>query len=306
MKLLLANLLLIMNRISGLFVVVLVCILQCSESRETRQEGPFEWGVAKGVLDNKKIDEASGLAASRVNPGMFWTHNDSGKRGEIFLIDSLSSHKATFTLEGIVNRDWEDIAVGPGPDSTKSYIYVGEIGDNHSRYEFKYIYRLEEPVFSENESGLLIKDVDSIKFSLPGGPRDIEALMVDPSSKDLYLFSKRERSINLYRLPYPQPTTETFVGERVIKDLPFSDIVAADWSQDGSEILIKDYGNVYYWKIEKGKSIIETLQSKPEILAYEREPQGESICFDITGKGYYTLSEEVKGIKPELLFYKRK
>jgi hypothetical protein len=233
---------------------------------------------------------------------MLWTHNDRGDKSRIFLIDSLGRHKTTVTLEGVANRDWEDIAVGPGPDSGKTYIYIGEIGDNYRQYEFKFVYRIEEPRFDGTKSK--VGEIDSIKFVLPDGIRDCEALMIDPHKKDLYIFSKREHAVNLYKLPYPQSTTRVLTAEKIM-ELPFSQIVAADWSADGKEILIKDYRNVYYWSKANHEPLEMLLQTPAKNLPYVPETQGESITFDRGGHGYYTLSEEEKGRKSRLIFYPR-
>ena len=40
---------------------------------------------------------------------------------------------ARLDIAGADNCDWEDIAVGPGPDPQKTYIYIGDIGGNARR-----------------------------------------------------------------------------------------------------------------------------------------------------------------------------
>lgn len=284
--------------------LLFIVLVSCGRSSGTRKE-IFEQGVIAGVLDSKKIDEASGIAASRTHPGMLWTHNDSGDKPRIFLIDSLGRHRVTVLLKGVLNRDWEDIAVGTGPEKDKTYVYVAEIGDNLAKYEYKYIYRFQEPELITQDTAVEIDQIDSIKFKLPDGIRDCEALMIDPATKDLYIFSKRESAVNLYRLAYPQSTTEIIIAEKVLEALPFTLIVAADWSADGKEILIKNYEQVYYWQRNNNEPITELLKTQPILLPYHQEPQGESIAFDYWGKGYYTLSEKAKGVKPALMFYKR-
>jgi hypothetical protein len=128
--------------------------------------------------------------------------------------------------------------------------------------------------------------------------------MIDPSTRDLYVISKREQPVSVYRLAYPQSTNGVSKAEK-ISQLDKTYIVAGDFSQDGKEILIKNIDNVYYWKVD-GRSIAEVLKDKPKILPYEKEPQGEAITFAIDGSGYYTLSEDVTGEKSYLQFYKRK
>jgi hypothetical protein len=263
----------------------------------------FSLGKTRGTLDNRDINEASGLDASSTNPGKFWTHNDSGGTPELFLIDGKARYIASAILEGVENRDWEEITVGPGPDSTKSYIYVGEIGDNQAIHQYKYIYRFEEPVLEKGKN-VIISSFDKIQFNFSDGVRDAEAFFIDQQTKDLYLFSKREEQVKLYLLPFPQ-RTDTIVIANAILTLPLTQLVAADYDASKGEVLLKNYNFIYYWKKEAKESIAELLTKKGIELAYEREPQGESICFSPQGDGYYTVTEEVKGEKPELLFYKR-
>lgn len=292
----------------GLSIAAMILLLvpMCN-TRKNFDKGYFAMGVRQGVLDNSEIDEASGLAASAVNKGMLWTHNDSGDEARIFLIDRTGSCRAVVRLEGVTNRDWEDISVGPGPSEGESYVYVGEIGDNRAMYAYKYLYRFPEPEIPLRREMLdtTIHVSDSIKFTLEGGPRDTEAVIVDPLSRDVFVFSKNEKkNIRVFRLAYPQSTTEVMEAEYVMP-LPIVKVNAADVSPDGREILIKNYTHVYYWQKEPGESIPTALTREPLSLPYTTEPQGEAVTFDRDGEGYFTLSEENNNTKPWLLFYER-
>lgn len=284
--------------------VLLIALIGC---QHPRAQAPYFGGaVSKGEVEDARIREASGLVASINNPGLLWTHNDSGNDAEIFLIDDTGKIKCTVHLPAIKNRDWEDIALGTGPDSSKQYLYVAEIGDNAAVYQEKVLYRMEEPRLREGVTDTtLISNIDKIEFKLSDGSRDTEALMIDPVSKNFYIFSKRESQVNLYELTAPLSTTESMIAEKVLEGLPFTLIVAADISEDGTEILAKNYDNVFYWKRLPGETIEETIKRAPETLPYSPEPQGESIAFSRTGDGYYTISER-KGKKlQQLYFYKR-
>src|SRR5882724_7777911 len=83
----------------------------------------FAKGKDKGQIE-KRLVEASGLVASYQNVGCLWSLNDSGNSAEVFLIDSTGKTKLVCKLEGVKNRDWEDIAMGPGPKPGKRYVYV--------------------------------------------------------------------------------------------------------------------------------------------------------------------------------------
>lgn len=254
-------------------------------------------------VTNKKLDEASGLAASAVNEGLLWTHNDSGNRAELFLVDNQLNIRMTVTLENIINRDWEDIAVGPGPEAGKNYIYVADIGDNMAIFPHKIVYRFEEPKWQEGKSQLTVSKFDRIVFQLDV-KKDTESLLVDPKTKNLYVISKREKPVYVYELKYPYSTTDTLTAEK-IGSIPFGQVVAGDFSPDGNEVLIKNYNNVFYWKLEN-ENFATALKRNPLIVNYAEEPQGESVTFARDGSGFYTISEIVKGEKSYLYFYPRK
>ncbi|MFN7330512.1 MAG: hypothetical protein ACK5UP_13520, partial [Bacteroidota bacterium] len=171
------------------------------------------------------------------------------------------------------------------------------------KFPLKLIYRFPEPVSFDSKE-ITIPDFDTLKVQLDGKIRDTEALFADPVKHDLYLVSKREDSVRLFQVTYPF-TKDTMVAKQVAI-LPFHKIVAAHITHSGQELLMKDYDRVYYWQKRKGLAISEWLQSQPEILAYDRERQGEAICWANDGNGYYTLSEAVRGEMGKLLYYKRK
>lgn len=280
-----------------------ILLLACQPKTSTRFSMLFSEGVSVGTLDNPAIDEASGLDASIVNTGMYWTHNDSAGEPRLFLLDDKGHYKGSVLITSLRNRDWEEITVGPGPDAEKKYVYIGEIGDNQAIYDYKYIYRVEEPTLTAQPE-ITITTVDSIKFNMPDGRRDTEAIFIDQETKDIYIFSKREEQIRLYTLPYPQ-AIDTATTAIYVATLPITQIVAADYEASTRELLIKNYDSIYFWKRGVQESFADMVKRKPEHVRYTPEPQGESICFSHNGSGFYTLSERKKGAVP-LLFYKRK
>ena len=48
----------------------------------------FTSGITSGTISNSAVTEASGIAASRFNPNVLWTHNDSGNPAQIFAFTS--------------------------------------------------------------------------------------------------------------------------------------------------------------------------------------------------------------------------
>ena len=281
-------------------LIPLIFFSNCSQGKKS-DSTLFEKGVPVGQVDDR-LHEASGLVESIANPKHLWTLNDSGNPAEVFLIDQTAKIKLVCKLAGIDNRDFEDIAIGAGSDSSKNYVYVADIGDNLTRYKVKLIYRFEEPTIGV-EKEVVISAFDTLQITLPDGVRDSETLMIEPDSHDMILISKLEDSVRVYRIAYPfdKKTKATHVAT-----IPYFKIVAGGISMNGEEVLLKDYDNIYYWKNQADFPLEQLLQQKPSILLYESEKQGESIAWARDGSGYYTLSEKVKGKRGELLFYKRR
>lgn len=259
-----------------------------------------------GEIDAPAIREASGLVASRQNAHVLWTHNDSGDKNVIYAINDRGKLLGTYTLARAYARDWEDIALGPGPEEGKQYIYVGDIGNNEARYRVQYILRVPEPTVSAEQAPVQekLEGVEGISFMYPERNYDAETLMLDPRTKDLYVVTKRDSNVIVFRAPYPQSTTEKFEVEQVGK-LPFTMAVAGDISARGDEILIKTYDSVYYWKRGAGETVAQTLTRMPQRVPYILEPQGEAVAWKADGEGYYTLSEEFMGLAAHLYFYPR-
>lgn len=259
-----------------------------------------------GEVECNDIKEASGIAASRVNPGVLWVHNDSGDKARIFAMDQNGKHLGTFYLENCEARDWEDIAIGPGTVDSCSYIYIGDIGDNNAEHAIKYIYRFKEPDVSLSESPQdhLIKDIEILRVRYPDGRRDAEALMVDPLTKEYYVITKRELNVKVYKSKFTQPAKSINVM-KCVDTLDIAIIVAADISPSGLAIIMKNYHAIYYWKRHPGETIAHTLHRKPERLPYVKEPQGEAVAWDCEGNGYYTISEESGAVPCHLYYYPR-
>lgn len=290
------------NRI--VFAFVLWGLTSCSNVPIENPTEEFSAGQKITKLENSKLKEISGGAASANHPGLFWLHNDSGNPSEIYLVDQDLQIRATCALP-VENRDWEDIAIGPGPEVGINYIYLAEIGDNISQYPTKYIYRFREPFWDSTSQELQVPKLDTISFRLEGKNKDTETLLIDPATNDLYVISKRDEPVWLYQLKFPYPT-DTITQAKKIHSLPFKQIVAGDVSADGKQVLLKNYEHVYYWNNEKGVSIPQLLKTPPFEVPYEIEPQGETIMWARDQTGFYTLSEKNLGKDSYLYSYKRK
>lgn len=255
-----------------------------------------------GQLKNKQLNEVSGIAASGIFKDIYYVHNDSGDTSRIFSISPDGKLKNTIYFNGDPKEtlgvgDCEDIAVGPGPMAGKSYVYVGDIGDNYAGRKYISIYRLaENPAWTKDS--LIKATAIPLHLKYPDGPKDAETLMIDPIEKLICIVSKRKDTVGVYTTPLNYKPNDTVVLTKRCKLFfegikPLKWITAGDISKDGRQILLKNYEKVYYWQRTPKEHIWQVMQNPPRELPYQSEKQGEAIGFTPDGKGYYTISEGV-------------
>ncbi|QJD81158.1 PE-PGRS family protein [Spirosoma rhododendri] len=248
-----------------------------------------------------QIDEASGIADSRSLPGNLWVEEDGGNAAAMTLLGYDGKIKGKVAISA-TNRDWEEMTIGPGPTAGVNYIYMGDIGDNNGNTPILQIYRFPEPTALNTT----VTQVERINFRYPDGPRDAEAMFVDPATRDIYIISKREPNVHLYRIAYPQNINEVAVAE-LLGTMNMTFVTGAAISPDGSEIMVRTYTEIRYWKRDSGQSIADALQrGSSRSLPYRVEPQGEAVCFNRDASGYFTLSERANASSVNLYYYARK
>lgn len=251
-------------------------------------------------LRDGNIEESSGIADSKANPGYLWVVEDSGNPPEIRTVQHDGSVGKSILLTGAVNRDWEDMALANGPENNKQYLYIADIGDNNQNHTDYAIYRFEEPLLSSGS----VDRFDKITFTYPDGSHDAEAILVDGNSKDIYIITKRDAKSRVYRLAYPQQTGASAEASFDLA-LEYNGVVSAAQSADGSEIILKTYTSLFYYTRKAGESITDALKRGGKSIAYQLEPQGEAVAFANKNNGFFTLSEKGPAASVSLCFYKR-
>jgi hypothetical protein len=247
------------------------------------------------------INEASGIADSKLNPGYLWVEEDSGNPPQLYLLNHAANAIKKIYLKGAVNTDWEDLALAAGPDAAKKYLYVADIGDNNAVRASVGFYRLEEPPATADTASVF----DLIRFTYADGPRDAEAFLVDDASKDIFIITKRDAVSGIYKLSYPYSTAAVNTAV-FVTSLSYNGVVSAAVSTDGAGIITKTYTALNYYPRLSGETIPQTLQKTATVLGYQLEPQGEAVGFALDNSGFYTLSEKGGGSTQSLYFYKKK
>jgi hypothetical protein len=279
-------------------VVAVFALLGGLAGRSLGASPSFANGVAQGVVSASEIIEASGIIASRQNPGVLWTHNDSSYPGSVFAISTNGALLGRYYIPNVFFGDFEDISFGPGQTPEHQYIYLGDIGDNFASRANIRVIRFPEPAVYAYQSNsppvLPVPSWQEITLTYPDGPHNAEAMMVDPISGDLFIVTKLATNAGLYQVTRAQldgggPVEMTFVREMSFSGL--KSVSAADISADGGLIAIRRNGKAWLWVRSTGQSISNVLAGVPATIPNADEPNGEAIGFHPTGLGYYTLSE---------------
>ncbi|MCF7810820.1 hypothetical protein K9N50_07505 [bacterium] len=297
----------LLNQFSSIKNVVVISSVLVVNSFLYSQSQNFSKRIDLGIIQNDKISEASGLAKSRIYKDVLYTHNDSGGKNVIYVIDKAGKSLGELIIDGCKARDWEDIAVAPGPSKEKSYIYIANIGDNKAVRSKKYIYRFPEPELKlvDTPFRLLIQDAETITFQYPDGNRDAETLLVDSITLNLYVITKREENVRIYCLPYPQSTSEVIIAD-FTGELGLTLVVGGDILSSGTDVIIKTYERVYIFNRKVTENVTDVFKNSPVVIpSYIPEPKGEGICWETDGSGFYTISEEKHNKPAHLYFYKR-
>lgn len=264
-------------------------------------QAPYQEGRKVGQVQSPLIAEASGLVVSRRQPGVLWVHNDSGDAPRVYAINPKGDLLAAFVVSGAQARDWEDIAIGPGPDPSTDYLYLGDIGDNNGRHPSVVVYRVKEPAVDPNRRGLegRTDPADSISLVYPDGPRDAEALLVDPLTRDIYVISKRDLFSRVYGAKDPLSLSQTNKLELVCL-LPWGVATGGDVSPDGKKVIVRSMYWASLWDRDPNKPLWQAFRGTAWTIPLAAEPQGEAIGFDSRGRGYYTISE---GKNPSITYF---
>jgi hypothetical protein len=140
------------------------------------------------AFTDSRVVESSGL----VDRGrLLYTINDSGDGPYVYAVDARSG--ATTAVTTYSPDDVEDVeAIAPGRGGS---LWVGDIGDNRGSRGEVAVYHLRPSPTTGT--------VPSTRYRLryPDGPRDAEALLVDPRTGRLLVVSKSVFGGTVYRAP---------------------------------------------------------------------------------------------------------
>ncbi len=295
-----------------LLIAVVVGVAACSFSQAKKKDARFkpwaevaggevsaEYDEAKqlGTITDKSLAEISGITASRFSPGVYWVHNDSGDKARLYAVDAKGKLLAKVDVTGAKNRDWEDLASGPGANG-KPALYIADTGNNEGERDDLTVYRVPELKLSSDKK-TATESAEAFPFSYPDGNHDCEAILVDPTSGQIYLVTKTLKSdCAVYRFPLPLKANQKVVVEKVggqkVKSIAQLRMVTGGAvSPDGSRVAIRTYFGAFELPRTKGKAFGTIFDHEPTIIKVPLMSQAEAIAYSVDGKSILLTSEKL-------------
>jgi len=260
-------------------------------------------------------------------PTSFWTHNDSGWPAEIFRVGTDGALMDRVGISGAVNVDWEDMAAGPCPERAGSghrCLYLADTGDNAERRASLDIYRVREP----GPGATLSAPAHRLRFRLPHGPRDIEALVLLDDEGFLLVTKGRNHPVEVYLLdpadggedgwfsgdaagsvepgviepPVVEPPVIEARRVQALTSRPpgwrglVTGAAAAPLEEGGWIVALRTYQSLRFFRVaspreaETGNGPLLPIPGAEMSLLHLREPQGEAVAF--AGGGSIVLTSE--------------
>jgi hypothetical protein len=234
-----------------------------------------------GTIVDPRIQEASGLAASRINPDTLWIINDSGNLPILYAISFSGQLIQSCIISEASNRDWEDLAVFSRDG--QSYLLIADVGDNRARRRECSLLIVREPALAEtaDQSSATLPIEQRIHFQYADGPRDCEAVAVDIQNKRILLVSKRTEPPELYTLPLPDRNSQDALTAQKVAAIPtippltkrdlawkygqyIAQPTAMDCSPDGRRLTVLTYKHAYGYSREADQTWQQALNRAPE------------------------------------------
>jgi hypothetical protein len=190
--------------------------------------------------------------------------------------------------------DWEDIAVGPCPDSTTSCVFVGDVGDNSEARTRVDVYFFPEPdtLPDPRQATSMTVRAERLSVRYHEGAQDVEALAVTAQGSVLLITKGRSGEVGLYRIPRGALQGDSVTVSRVeILDIvpQFTlgrYVTGAAASREGGRLVVRTYTELIFYQLDS--------EERPSRVGAcwlgLREAQGEAV--DILDDSTLVLTSE--------------
>ncbi|MFP3908180.1 MAG: hypothetical protein ACLFWR_14210, partial [Acidimicrobiales bacterium] len=232
------------------------------------------------------LTEVSGATRSTRSPDAIWVHEDSGRAAVLTEIAFDGDQLSRWEVPDVEMIDWEDLAAVADADGRR-HLIVGDIGDNLAQRDHVRLIRVPEP--RPGDSGDLAEVPAVVRLTLPEGPSNAEALLVDPVTADAVVVTKSvlgvaEVLVGPRAAMAPDGAEITMERAGALRLGPGQAVLAGDVSPAGTLVGLRTPGRVLLWTHEESRSLAETL--------LETDPCRAPTVIDILGEAFAFLGED--------------
>jgi hypothetical protein len=228
-------------------------------------------------IDDSRIVESSSLAYSAKYPDLAYTMNDSGHRPIVFAIKVSTGRVVGQTdLDAFHLKDPESLAVDP-----RGRLWLGDLGDNDGERDDVSIVAFDEP----GPGNAPPRAVQRFPVSYPNGHMNVEAMMVYPTTSQVFLINKTESgNATLFALPQTLRNGQRNEAVNLRRPMPVG-VSDASFTPDGRHALVETGTVIRTYDVQTwepaGQFETPHLQQAESLTV---EPGGRSILLGSEGK----------------------
>lgn len=252
---------------------------------------------------NSSYTEISGASVpyKAENSNHLWVIEDgtnaNGVRA-LSLIDA--TNKGRFSLSSVTTVDGEDLA--SFMRNGVSYLVVADTGNNSNSSNSRgsgidiSFYRFPEPTITGSDETISSGDIERIDCVFPSGNlpslKDVECLLADPLTGDLYIITKRISPILCYRLAYASSYTGIqtleYMGalsnDSTLNTISITQsgnngyVTGGSISENGRRIVLTNYSRTFVWDRAYNESVYQALSRTYDKNLTHSDPGGGDSC----------------------------
>jgi hypothetical protein len=275
-------------------------------------DSPPPFVQLSGLVLDARLQEISGVAASRRDDDRLWMINDGGSDPELHAVTRRGGRIASLRIAGVTNTDGEDLAALELDGH--HYLLVADTGDNGGLRKTLQLHVVEEPAQPVDGS---VTPAWSIVFRWPDGPRDCEAVAVDAAGGQVLLVSKKRQPPELFALPLRPHGDAPQVARRLgaLAGVPQGDpdevranpdlarirsqVTAVDIAPDGHAMAVLTYRDVLLYPRHGREAWARAVARRPTVHPLPWLPQAEALAWSADSRALYATGE----ISPSPLLY---
>jgi hypothetical protein len=197
-----------------------------------------------GRIANPRIEESSGVVASRQFPGVLWTHTDGGgtRKQVLFAMGFDGRSLGEFHVTDALIADWEDIAI-----DDQKHLFIADTGNNERDRPLLTVHQLDEP--DPKSNARVVNPTRTWRLRFAGEGFDCESLFVWRGFG--YVVSKvfDDARAQIFRFPLAGDN-ETVTLELVATTRIESPVTGADISPDGKLLGLVARSGAFVYRID--------------------------------------------------------